>query len=175
MRCNSSAVIGVKCKQIPDIINMLILEACQRSDNQDVMLHVHVLLRIAAKDARIADLPELSMADPGFLKDGANPTWGAYLLLPPANEVCEGYVFTGGRCTPPGKHIPLASRQPPPPQAGRPPSRQTPPPLPPGQTPLPGRQTPPLGQTPLPPGRHPPEMATAADSTHLAGMHSCLP
>ena len=49
-------------------------------------------------------------------------------------------------------------------------------------TPLPG-QTPPLGQT-LPPGRHPPgqtppwaetpEIATAADSTYLTGMHSCF-
>ena len=32
-----------------------------------------------------------SVADPGF-----SPSWGgANLLLPPANEVCEGYVFTG--------------------------------------------------------------------------------
>ena len=36
------------------------------------------------------------MADPEFPKGATNPKGvDVNLLLPPANEVCEGYVFTG--------------------------------------------------------------------------------
>ena len=96
------------------------------------------------------------------------------LQLPPANEVCEGYVFTGvcasmrrvsasapgfrgvsdtspGQ-TPPGRH-PLGRH---PPWADTPPGRH-----------------PPLGRHP--PGRHPPWAdSQQAGSTHPTGMHSCL-
>ena len=90
-----------------------------------------------------------------------------FLLLPPANEVCEGYVFTGvclsrGECLgryspgqiPPGRYTPCLS--------GR---------YPPGQVPSPSRY--PLGRYPLRPqcmlgyGQQ-------AGSTHPTGMHSCL-
>ena len=38
----------------------------------------------------------ITVADPGFSLGGANSQCGrANLLLPPANVVCEGYVFTG--------------------------------------------------------------------------------
>ena len=38
----------------------------------------------------------ITVADPGFSLEGANSQCGrANLLLPPANVVCEGYVFTG--------------------------------------------------------------------------------
>ena len=42
-----------------------------------------------------------------------------------------------------------------------------------GQTPTPGK-TPIPGQTPISPADTTAEMATAADSTHHTGIHSCL-
>ena len=103
------------------------------------------------------------------------------ILLPPANEVCEGYVFTGvclstgwggGVCpiacwdTPPGTR----GRHPPGPEAdtpwadtplGQPPPGQTPPQdqrqTPPGRTPpCPGPETDTLQRQTPPLGRHPP-------------------
>ena len=82
-----------------------------------------------------------------------------HILLPPAIEVCEGYVFTGvclstGDCLPPslGRH-------------------------PPGQTPLRG-QTHPHTPCPVHAGIHPPaqcrlEYGQQAGGMHPTGMHSC--
>ena len=95
--------------------------------------------------------------------------------LPPLNEVCEGYVFTGvcsvhmGGVSAPlhaGIHTPQADTpwQTPTP-SGQTPPRKTPPgrhPPPLGRHPPPlGRHPPPSGQAPLrqtPPGRHPPPL-----------------
>ena len=83
------------------------------------------------------------------------------LLLPPANVVCEGYVFTGvclstgGERRPPwqGDPHPLARRPPwqGDPQQGEPPGRETPPARrppwqgdPPANRHPPGKETPPL-------------------------------
>ena len=47
----------------------------------------------------------ITVADPGFSLGGANSQCGlANLLLPPANVVCEGYVFTGA-----GRQVPIFS------------------------------------------------------------------
>ena len=92
----------------------------------------------------------------------------SFVLLPPANEVCEGYVFTGVRegvsTTPPGRHTPL----------GRPP-RQT---SPQADTPLPGA----CWDTHLCPvhaGIHTPLPGACWDTVnergmHPTGMHSCF-
>ena len=67
-----------------------------------------------------------------------------FLLLPPANVVCEGYVFTGVCLSTVGEGLPQC-------MLGDPPTRETPlNPLP-GRPPLPGDHLP--GRPP--PGRHP--------------------
>ena len=113
----------------------------------------------------IASLHE-NLAD--FLRRGyiTCSNWKAWRLLPPSNEVCKGYVFTGvclsteegGVCFnscwdihPLGRH-------------------------PPGQTP-PG-QTPPWADTPFPRADPPPAQCILgygqqAGGTHPTGMHSC--
>ena len=80
----------------------------------------------------------------------------AKLLLPPVNEVCEGYVFTpvcqsfcsqrGGGQIPPSRYTP---------QAGTPPGRYTP------------RQVHPLASTP--PGRYTPLAGTPPGQVHPLG------
>ena len=76
-----------------------------------------------------------TVADKGFPGGGANSRRRcANLLLPPANEVCEGYVFTGvflstGRVSTSGPEGCLP---------------------PPGQTPPPWADTTPCADTPLP-------------------------
>ena len=114
-----------------------------------------------------------AVADPGFpSRKDVNPKGGeegacSDNSLPPANEVCEGYVFTpvcqsscsrgGGKYL--GSYAPAGT----PSQAGTPPWQVQPP----GQVyPLPGRYTPSLAGTPspwhvhppgqVPPGRYPP-------------------
>ena len=96
----------------------------------------------------------------------------AYAYLPPANEVCEGYVFTCvclstvGECLP---HCMLGytphqdQRQTTPEQAS--PWEQTPPPRD-------QRQTPPKDQTP--PAVHAGRYGQQAGGTHPTGMHTCL-
>ena len=116
-------------------------------------------------------------------------------LLPPANEVCKGYVFTRiclstgrggvpGQVRPPSRYIPRQvhplSRYTP--QSGTPPWAGTPPS---GQVhPLPGRYTPLQAGTPPsrqihPLGRYPPPQCMLgygqqAGGTHPTGMHSCF-
>ena len=85
-------------------------------------------------------------------------TVAAIQFLPPANEVCEGYVFTGvclstgGSASGPGV-------------CGRHPLADTP-----------FWQTPPFGRHPLsdtPMADTPPGDSQQAGSTHPTGMHSC--
>ena len=89
-----------------------------------------------------------------------------HLFLPPANKVCESYVFTGV-CLSTGGYLP-------PLHAGIPPWADTPwvdTPLgrhPPGQTPL--LADIPRADTPL--GRHAP--GRPSGGTHPTGMHSSL-
>ena len=82
-----------------------------------------------------------------------------FLLLPPANVVCEGYVFTGVYLSTVGEGLPQCMLGDPParetplnPLPGRPPSRETP---------LPGRlpcqRDPPARETPFPPSRPTPK------------------
>ena len=85
------------------------------------------------------------------------------LFLPPANDVCEGYVFTGV-CLSMGGVCPIAWGVHPPPRqnllrAGNP-SRQTTP-----------RQTPPWADTP-PCAVHAERYGQQAGGTHPTGMHS---
>ena len=108
--------------------------------------------------------------------------WGANLLLPPANEICKGYVFTRVCLSAPWAGT--APRQVPPPRAGTPLGRYTPSgqvhPLWAGTPPL-GRYTPwqvhPLGRY-TPRQVHPPQCMLGygqqAGGTHPTGMHSCL-
>ena len=106
------------------------------------------------------------------------------LYLPPANEACEGYVFTGVFLSTRGAGLPLVPGGPAththpwadtPHPSGQTPPRQTPP----GQTP-PGRHTPP-GQTPSPrqththPGQTPPLTAGIRPHPVHAGIHIPLP
>ena len=103
-----------------------------------------------------------------------------YVLLPPANEVCEGYVFTGvclstegggpGQVPPRQVHPPSQVH----PQAGtHPPGRYTP-----RQVPPPGRctpawvGTPPTGTPPWPQCMR--GYSQQAGGTHPTGMHSCI-
>ena len=121
-----------------------------------------------------------------------NKFWTQGRLLPPSNEVCEGYVFTGvclstgGVCPiacwnthTPGQTHPWADTPPP----GRHPmSRYPPGQTPPGQTPP--ADTPPTGQK-NPQGTHPPGSDTSPPPsacwiqspigcTHPIVMSSCL-
>ena len=108
--------------------------------------------------------------------------------LPPANVVCEGYVFTGvclstGGCLPqcmlgchtPPKQTPLSRHPSPegrhPSPEGRHPREQTPPPR--------SRQPPleadtPLGSRPPSPTKHAGRYGQRAGGTHPSGMQSCL-
>ena len=125
------------------------------------------------------------MVDPGFpIAEGSNPEGGANLLLPPANEVCEGYVFrgvclsTGGglpHCMLGYTHTPWAE-----PCLGRHPPWQTLHPL--DKHPHPWADTP-LDRHPtragIPLGRPPPAQCMLgygqqACGTHPTGMQSCL-
>ena len=109
-------------------------------------------------------------------------------LLPPANVVCESYVFTGVCLSTgggsPSKETPWKEEPPgrETPQQVDPPGRETPqkeaflagrPP-----TPHSGRRHPLAGRFPgrktNPRQRDPPPTATAAGGTHPTGMHSCL-
>ena len=91
-------------------------------------------------------------------------------LLPPANEVCEGYVFTGV-CLSTGVSAPLHAGIHPPDERQIPPSRQTP-----LWADTPWQTRP--RQTP--PGRYPPVQCMLGDTgnktggTHPTGMHSCV-
>ena len=106
---------------------------------------------------------------------GTHPTGMHSCLLPPANEVCEGYVFTGvclstggstwagtpppGQVHPPGRLHPLGRYTP---QAGTSPRQVH---LPAGTpTPPPGRYKPPLG-------RYTPQAGTPPATVH-AGIQS---
>ena len=118
------------------------------------------------------------------------------LLLPPANEVCEGYVFTGVCLSTGGVSAPLhAGIHPPGPKADTPPlpetdtplrdqrqtppwdQRKTPPPRDQRQTP-PGRrppgQTTPLDKHPIPPPQCMLGYGQQVGGTHPTGMHSSL-
>ena len=100
------------------------------------------------------------------------------LLLPPANVVCEGYVFTGvclstggkgdppGRETPhpPGKETPLARK---PPWQGDPPDKETP--LA-GRLPTPWQGDPPGKETPL--ARRPPWQGDPPARRHPPGKET---
>ena len=92
-----------------------------------------------------------------------------HVLLPPANVVCEGYVFTGvclstggrGMENPPGWRTPPDGE---PPLDGEPPGWRTPQPPPDGEPP--GWRTPPDGEPPLdgePPGWRTPGWRTPPD------------
>ena len=96
-------------------------------------------------------------------------------FLPPANEVCEGYVFTGVCLSTRGclTHCMLGYT----PLTGTPPGEVHSP----GQTP-PGRYTPAWSDTPAsecwdtntPPAQCMLGYGQQAGSTHPTGMHSCL-
>ena len=99
-------------------------------------------------------------------------------LLPPANEVCEGYVFTGvclstggqyvGRYTPRQVHSL--------PRAGTPPGRYPPTGIPPGRY-IPLAGTPPAGTSPqmyTPQAVHAGRYGQQAGGTYPTGKHSCL-
>ena len=116
----------------------------------------------------------------------------AYILLPPATKLGQGYVFTsvcdsvhrGAVClsacwdTPPGSRHPLGSDTPPaadpPGGADTPPWEQTHPlaaDTPQQQTPPPGSRHPP-GSRP-PPAEHAGRYGQRAGGTHPTGMQSC--
>ena len=88
--------------------------------------------------------------------------------LPPANKVCEGYVFTPVCHFVHGGYLGLIRYTPPagtPPWAGTPPGRHTPWQVPSGQVHPPARYTP--WQCMLGYGQQ-------AGGTHPTGMHSCF-
>ena len=89
------------------------------------------------------------------------------MLLPPANEVSEGYVFTGACLSTQGGVCPIACWDTPPgPEADTPPE-QTPP--------RDQRQTPPWDQTaPPPPAVHAVRYGQQSGGTHPTGMHTCF-
>ena len=92
-------------------------------------------------------------------------------FLPPANEVFEGYVFTGVCLSPGGGSAPIAR------WADNPLARHPPRQTPLGRHPLPPWQTPPAppGQTPSPlPAQCMLVYGQKAGGTHPTGMHSCL-
>ena len=96
-------------------------------------------------------------------------------LLPSANEVCEGYVFTPVILFTVGESASVHAWIPTPlPGSRHPPSRPDPPGPDPPRTRHPWDQTP---HPPTPRSRHPPhpgvETVTAADDTHPTGMYSC--
>ena len=91
-----------------------------------------------------------------FPKGECQPRWGAYLLLPPATKLGQGYVFTGvcdsvnrgGTSAPQSRHPPpeQTPREQTPPWEQTPPGADTSPP----RADTPWKQTPPRADTPSP-------------------------
>ena len=115
------------------------------------------ILKLVSIVSEWQTIAEISFATPASVYSPFLPK-----LLPPANEVCEGYVFTRvlSFCPQGEEYL-----------AGKPPGRYTPP----DQVQPPGLGTPP--EQVAPPGTGTPPGAgrygQQAGGTHPTGMHSC--